>query len=290
MGVGVVVRKHPVLAYFLLTFVISWGGVLVLGLPHGMPAKQGDFAAAWPVVFLPYLMGPLVSALVLTGVVHGRGGYGRLGSRLIRWRVAPRYYAIALLTAPMAILLTLLPLSLLSASFTPALVADGGRLALLAMGLGVGLLGGGLLEEPGWTGFATPEMRLRLSPLATGAALGVVWGAWHLLPTYWGSGNADGVFDPWLFLPPCVFYLGVLPAYRTLIVLVHEATGSLLVAALQHASLTACSLFVLAPAATGAPLAGYYVILSALMWAAVAWMRRDPLTRGMGGHDGRRSR
>jgi hypothetical protein len=98
------------------------------------------------------------------------------------------------------------------------------------------------------------------------------------------------VFDPWLFLPPCVFYLGVLPAYGTLIVLVHEATGSLLVAALQHASLTACSLFVLAPAATGAPLAGTYVILSALMWAAVAWVRRDPLTRGRGEPDGRRSR
>jgi uncharacterized protein len=91
MGVGILVRKRPVMAYLLLTFAISWGGVLVLGWPHGMPAKQGDFAAAWPVVFLPYLMGPLVSALVLTGVVHGRGGYRRLGSRLVRWRVAGGY-------------------------------------------------------------------------------------------------------------------------------------------------------------------------------------------------------
>jgi uncharacterized protein len=91
MGVGILVRKRPVMAYLLLTFAISWGGVLVLGWPHGMPAKQGDFAAAWPVVFLPYLMGPHVSALVLTGVVHGRGGYRRLGSRLVRWRVAGGY-------------------------------------------------------------------------------------------------------------------------------------------------------------------------------------------------------
>jgi membrane protease YdiL (CAAX protease family) len=171
-------------------------------------------------------------------------------------------------------MLTLVPLSILSTSFAPALISESDKLAVLAMGLGVGILGGGLLEEPGWTGFVTPEMRRRLNPLATGVTLGMIWGAWHLLPTYWGSGNADGTFDPWLFAPPCVFYLGVLPAYRTLIVSQHEATGSLLVAVLQHASLTACSLFILAPAATGAPLAGYYVILSALMWAAVQLMRR----------------
>lgn len=282
MGVGVWVRKRPVLAYLVLTFAVSWGGLLVLAAPYGMPAKQSDFTTAWPVVFLPYLMGPLLSGLVLTGFVHGGAGYRRLGSRLLLWRVNPRYYAIALLTAPSLILLTLLPLSILSASFAPALIAKSGKLGILAMGLGIGILGGGLLEEPGWTGFATPEMRLRLSPLAAGSTLGVIWGVWHLLPTYWGSGNSAGVFDPWLFLPPCVFYLGVLPAYRTLIVLVYEATGSLLVAVLQHASLTACSLFILAPSATGAPLAGYYVVLSVLMWGAVAMVRRNQRARQAG--------
>lgn len=46
MGVGDSVRKHLVSAFFLLTFAISWGGVLALGWPHGMPARQGDFAEA----------------------------------------------------------------------------------------------------------------------------------------------------------------------------------------------------------------------------------------------------
>lgn len=274
MGARAWSKRHPDWAYFVLTFAISWGGLLVLAMPYGMPAKQDSFTKAWPVVFLPYLMGPLLSGLVLTGIVHGAPGYKRLGARLVHWRLAPRYYAVALLTAPVLILLTLLPLSILSSSFAPAIISKSDRFAVLAMGLGVGILGGGLLEEPGWTGFATPEMRRHLSPLSTGVTLGMIWGAWHLLPTYWGSGNADGAFDPWLFVPPCVFYLGVLPAYRTLIVLMHEVTGSLLIAVLQHASLTACSLFILAPPATGAQLAGYYVILSALMWATVLLMRR----------------
>lgn len=212
-------------------------------------------------------------------MIHGRAGYRRLGVRLSRWRVSLRYYAIALLTAPVLILVTLLPLLMLSGSFAPALITNSDTLGILFMGLGVGILGGGLLEEPGWTGFATPQIRLLLNPVTAGLVLGVLWGAWHLLPTYWGSGDAQGAFDLWLFLPPCILYLGVLPAYRTLIVLLHGATDSLFLAVLQHASLTACSLFILAPAATGAPLAGYYAVLSLLMWSVVAMMRQKPLAR-----------
>lgn len=52
------VRRHPLLAYIALISVISWGGLLVLAAPYGMPARQNTFATAWPIVFLPYLMGP----------------------------------------------------------------------------------------------------------------------------------------------------------------------------------------------------------------------------------------
>lgn len=62
MRVGVGVRRHPLSACFALTWAISWGGLLLLGAPCGMPAKQGDLAKAWPIVVL-YPMGPLVSAL-----------------------------------------------------------------------------------------------------------------------------------------------------------------------------------------------------------------------------------
>jgi hypothetical protein len=39
----------------------------------------------------------------------------------------------------------------------------------------------GFFEELGWTGFATPRLRLRHGFLATGLIVGVPWGAWHLL-------------------------------------------------------------------------------------------------------------
>ena len=59
----------------------SWGGLPVLAIPHGMPAKQDVFIQMWPVVFLPYLMGPLLSGLALTGIVDGAAGWKHLGAR-----------------------------------------------------------------------------------------------------------------------------------------------------------------------------------------------------------------
>ena len=47
---------------------------------------------------------------------------------------------------------------------------------LLLMGFGYGLLGGGLLEELGWTGFAVRRLRQRYGVLRTGLFVGVLWG------------------------------------------------------------------------------------------------------------------
>ena len=74
----------------------------------------------------------------------------------------PRFYAIVLLTAPVLILLTLLALSMLSSTFAPAIISKGDTFAVLALWLGVGILGGGVLEAPNWTGFVTWERRHRL--------------------------------------------------------------------------------------------------------------------------------
>ncbi len=67
-----------------------------------------------------------------------------------------------------------------------------------------------------------------------------------------------------------------------LMVWVYDRTGSLLVTMLMHASLTACTLFILAPAATGAPLVTYNLVAAAAAWvvvAAVAVANRGQLSR-----------
>lgn len=264
------IKKHAVLTYFTLTFAISWGGMLILGAPHGMPTTSEQFEKLYPIVFLPYLLGPVISSILLTGIVDGKAGFRDLLSRLSRWRVDARWYAVALLTAPLLAMTILLALSLTSPAFLPDILTTDDRLALLSMGIAIGLIGGGLLEEPGWTGFAVPRLRRRYSVLITGLIVGFVWGAWHFLPTYWGSGDSSGALSLALLLPPCFFYASVLPAYRILMVWVYDRTESLLVAILMHASLTANTLFVLAPSVEGISLFLYYLVLAAVLWGIVA--------------------
>ena len=115
------IKRHPVLIYFALTFAISWGGVLILGGPDGMPATSEQFEKLWPIVFLAYFLGPSVASILLTGLVYGRAGLRELLSRLLRWRVGARWYAVALLTAPLLVTAILFALSLTSPVFLPGI-------------------------------------------------------------------------------------------------------------------------------------------------------------------------
>lgn len=273
------IKSHPVTTYFVLTFMISWGGVLLLGAPHGMPTTQEQFERLYPIVFLPYLLGPLVSGITLTAIVDGKAGFQELFSRLTKWRVSLRWYAIALLTAPFLAVAILLALSLVSPAFLPAIFTADDKLALLLMGIAIGLIGGGLMEEPGWTGFATPKLRRRHGVLPTGLIVGFLWGLWHVLPTYWGSGDSTGTLSLALLLPPSFFYIAVLPAYRVLMVSVYDRTESLLVIILMHASLTASTLFVFAPSVGGVNLFLYYLALAAVLWGIVL-ATQTPISEG----------
>lgn len=267
--VGTFIRRHAVLSYFVLTFAISWGGLLILATPYGVPARSADFEQHWPVVFLPYLLGPAIAGLVMIGLVGGRAGYRELLARMLRWRVGLQWYALAILAVPLLVTGVLLALSLADAAYLPAIFTAEDKGGLLLMGLAIGFFGGGLLEETGWTGFALPELRRTRGVLSAGLILGALWGLWHILPTYWGSGDSAGNFDLMLFLPPCLFYVGVLPAYRMLMVWAFERSGSHLIVMLMHTGLTASTLFILAPALSGMALIVYYLILSALLWALV---------------------
>ena len=282
------IKRHPVLTYFALTFAISWGGVLILGAPYGMPTTSEQFEKVWPIVFIPYFLGPSLVGLLMTGLVNGKAGFRELVSRFLKWRVGFLWYMIAILTAPLLVTLILLALSLASPVFLPAIFTTADKFGLILLGIMVGLIFGGIMEELGWTGFAVPTLMLRYNILTTGFIVGFLWGAWHFLPTFWGSGDPSGALSLSLFLPPCLFYIGVLPAYRVLMVWVYSRTGSLLVNMLMHMSITASTLFILSPAARGIPLMIYYLILTVAMWgvvAVVAVTNRGQFERGTVGQN-----
>lgn len=266
-----IIKKNPVLSYYILTFLISWGGVYLLGAPYGMPTPSEQFLKMWPIVFLPYFLGPSISGLLLTGIVYGRQGFRELFARMFKWRVGLGWYAVALLTMPLLTVPLQFLLSLISPVFMADIFTTTNKLGLIILGLAVGFFFGGFLEELGWTGFAIPGLRRNnLSLLNTGLIVGFLWGVWHLFPTFWGSGDANGVFSMLLFLPPSLFYMGVLTGFRVLMVWAFDRTGSHFLIMLMHMSVTASTLFIFAPGARGIELMIYYVILTALMWGLVA--------------------
>lgn len=268
--------RHPVRTYFALTLAISWGGLIVVG---GAGLLAGSSWQTDP-RFLPAIqtmvLGPPIAGIVSTLLFSGPPGLRDLLLRLTLWRVPGRWYAVALLGAPLLQGGVLLALSLQARVYLPAIVTSNDRVGLLLGAIAYGLLGG-LVEELGWTGFAIPRLRERYSGLATGLIVGLAWGVWHMLQMWWvGSTSLEavpaGIFLPLYFLTA----IAALMAYRVLMVWVYDRTTSLLVAVLMHGSYIATTLFVLAPPTTGMPFLVYSGAFVLVLWLAVAVVARMP--------------
>jgi membrane protease YdiL (CAAX protease family) len=259
------IKRHPVLTYYALTFAISWGCVLMIIGPGGILGTKEISELLLPFTYMATLLGPSVAGIILTGLVYGKAGFRELLSRLLRWRVGARWYAVALLTAPLLITAVLLALSLISPVFLPGIFVSDDKASLLLSGIVAGLMVG-IFEELGWTGFAVPRLRTRYSVLTTGLILGFLWGLWHF-PLFSGSGSSFGTLPRALYLSVQLF--SWLPPFRVLMVWVYDRTESLLVAMLMHVSLTASTL-ILQPLATVVQFVTFDLVWAAALWVFVA--------------------
>jgi pimeloyl-ACP methyl ester carboxylesterase/membrane protease YdiL (CAAX protease family) len=285
--VATLIRRHPLLAYYVLTFALSWGGfVLVVGpssLVNTNWQAEGKFLSAVIVM----LAGPSIAGLLLTGLLDGRAGYHDLFLRLRKWRVGIRWYAFAILPAPIVSAGILFALSMRS----PLLTADN-KAAVVLGGLGAAVTT--VLEEIGWTGFVVPRLRRLHGVPMTGLIVGTLWGVWHFLQQVFVSGTYAGGIPLLAFLMLSAFAaVASLTAYRVLMVWVYDRTGSLLVTTLMHGMLTASSIFWFTPIATGALFLANVWLAAAVMWLLVGavaiidgWLRLGH-TKAFRGPDGR---
>ena len=154
------VGRHALAIFFAFSYLIAWST-----LPFG--------------TFLPF--GPLVSALLVVLIAEGLPGLGRLGQRLIRWRVNWIWYAAAI-GLPLLVHLVAICLNMAAGAPAPSLTqVQPWYAVLLLFGLRmVNPLDGPLGEEPGWRGFAQPRLQSKWSPLASTTLLGVLITGWHL--------------------------------------------------------------------------------------------------------------
>ena len=249
------IKQNAVAIYFIITFALSWGCMNLLIKPYSFPLTAEQSDAVGPFLYIGMLVGPSIAGLLLIGLIDGVKGYRELFSRLSKWRIDIRWYAVVL-GAPLLATVILSLLSFFSPEFTPALFTSSDKSGLIMMGVGVGLMVG-LFEELGWTGFVIPRMRQSYGIKTTGLMVGLLWGAWHF-PPFWETNSFTELVPLTLLM---VRLFAWLPPFRVLMVWVHEQTGSLLLTILMHASLVLATLVL--PSMT---LSGGYLLVWLIAW------------------------
>jgi membrane protease YdiL (CAAX protease family) len=160
------IARHPLLCFSVLTVVLSWLPVI----PYAL--------GAFPVPMLP--CGPFLAAIITAAVVGGRRGVRSYFRRLIQWRAGVGWYGLALL-APVVgwALVAYVNVLLGAAPPEPAQIAGWSSIITTTLIFLINPLTGAW-EEPGWRGYALPQLLRRHSALAGSTVLGVMWTLWHL--------------------------------------------------------------------------------------------------------------
>jgi membrane protease YdiL (CAAX protease family) len=206
---ALLVRRHALAAYVVLTFVLTW----LAFIPYALAEGDG-------VPFFTF--GPFAAAIVVTALTGGWTEVRTLFARLVRWRVAPIWYVIAI-GLPVAIQLAAVGGNVAAGAAPP----DWGRIPPLAevapMVVLFLIFSGPLGEEPGWRGFALPRLLAGRSTLAASLILGVIWAAWHLPLATVGDLSLAGTLN--------VVFAAVVFTW-----LFQRTAGSVLLAVLFHAA------------------------------------------------------
>jgi membrane protease YdiL (CAAX protease family) len=172
-------RKES-LVFLILATVLSWsGGVwMMLRVPPGF--ERGKFEAvrslfgSWPMLFG---CGPLIAAIIVTAVTRGKAGTKELLAKVIRWRVRPVWFLVALLLPIVPQWIGLFTWS----HFTGASLILPGFGDYFASWLQIALIGAlyFVTEELGWRGFLLPRVLAGFRWQTAALVVGVIWAVWH---------------------------------------------------------------------------------------------------------------
>jgi membrane protease YdiL (CAAX protease family) len=250
-------RAFP-LKFVLVAFAFTWFFWLLAifearGLISSLPV---------PALFVG-AFGPMVASVAITAQEGGRAGLRLLLSRVTRWRVAPVWYAVAIL-GPIALTLATMVLNVVFGGRPPELSAIVGTLPTVVVLSLYMLVQVGIGEEVGWRGYALPKLQSGYSALVSSVILGVLWALWHL-PVFFNPDTSYGNTPFWAFLifliPFAILYTWVL----------NGTGGSVLMVMVLHAVTNASVgtlLSTIPEAAIAFSNTDVYLVQAALLWVA----------------------
>jgi uncharacterized protein len=242
-GTLALIKRHPLATFFILAYALSWWAWILYAFGL-FPTPIASF-------------GPFLAAIVVLASTEGKAGLGGLFRRMIRWRVAPGWYAVALLL-PAVLAATAAVLNVMLGAEPPSAAELNGWTGLfVAFAIRLFVPGfGGAWEEPGWRGYALLRMQSRRSALVAGLILGALIAGWHLP----------------LMVAGQVAYSDVVLIFAGTIVynwVFNNARGSVLIIMVMHAANNAVSGSFFSPMFAGGDSLRQSWLL-ALVWSVVA--------------------
>jgi membrane protease YdiL (CAAX protease family) len=231
-GLSQLVRRHPLAAFLVLTYGLTWALWIPLDIFRD--------AVAGPYTSLALLIGsniPSAVAIVLTLVGFGWGATRKLLGRLLIWRFGWRWYLVLL--APTALAVGTITLVAVTRGGPAAALAVPLLSAIIAMAIMI-FPGSAAGEEIGWRGYALPRLQARRTALTASLVVGSLHGLWHL--PLWLRGQHE---HPLSVYPAFLIQAVALSVIYTW--LYNSSKGSLLLVVLFHMATNAPLTLVLLP-------------------------------------------
>lgn len=228
--------RHPMVLFFVLAFVLTWGYFWLIWAPLGLPDSLialGGF-------------GPSVAAFLVLAITRGKAGVLGLLRSMVQWRAGVRWYLFILLGIPILNFLAFLVVP----GTLPDLVAPNSRLVqvyLTEMLFSVTIGIAPLWEEVGWRGFALPGMQRLHGPVMGTLILGALWGVWHL-PFFFGPLARTGPDATFISAGIALieFSIGLTGLSVVMTWVLNNCRGSTLLAILLHAAFDSSGLAMVA--------------------------------------------
>lgn len=213
-----IARNHPVTSFFLISIGVSWI-LWILAIITPPPLFS------WSPLFAYF--GPLVAAGAIIRITGG--DLQTWVSRIVRWRVAPRWYGLAI-GLPIISVVGIVGISIQlgdSLSFSlPSWLQIISRYSTLILPHIVLTIG----EEAGWRGFALPRLQRKYDAFIASLIIGVIWGIWSIPLFFLSAPPQPQITD--------ILYVPIFIALSILFTYIYNSTGgSVWITSIFHAGI-----------------------------------------------------